>query len=231
MAKTKKYWKKAKQFWHYVWNGDDMLSWILSIIFAFVIIKFLFYPAIGFALGTSHPIVAVVSGSMEHKIVDNQMGIPTICGKSFTDEQRVSLEEYYSICGDWYTSKNITLTDFESFHFKNGINTGDVIVLRHSGANNIEIGDVIVFIQEQNPIQEPIIHRVVNILEEDGKRIFQTKGDHNQDMINVSTQSKYLNEYYIPEDEVVGKALIKIPFIGYVKIWAYELFIFIRGIL
>ena len=52
--------------WYFIWESDSIWSWIINIILAFIIIKFLVYPGLGFALGTSHPIVAVVSGSMEH---------------------------------------------------------------------------------------------------------------------------------------------------------------------
>jgi len=63
-------WKKIlKKTWWFIWESDSIWSWIVNIILAFVIIKFLVYPGLGFAMQTSHPIVAVVSGSMEHKAV------------------------------------------------------------------------------------------------------------------------------------------------------------------
>ncbi|MBW2993462.1 hypothetical protein KY317_02720, partial [Candidatus Woesearchaeota archaeon] len=52
--------------WDFIWNSNSVWSWIVNIILAFVIIKFLLYPGLGLVTGTSHPIVAVVSNSMEH---------------------------------------------------------------------------------------------------------------------------------------------------------------------
>jgi len=55
-----------KRFWHFVWEEDSLLSWVVNIVLAFVLIKFIIYPGLGFVVGTQFPIVAVVSGSMEH---------------------------------------------------------------------------------------------------------------------------------------------------------------------
>ena len=74
--------------------------------------------------------------------------------------------------------------------------------------DSAEPGDVIVF-QTSHP--EPIIHRVVKISEEDNKVYFQTKGDHNA---GSGTQ-----ELRVSEDTVYGKAWLRIPWLGYVKIW------------
>ena len=60
---AKDIWKKV---WHFIWEEDSVASWVVNIILAFVLIKFIVYPGLGFALGTTHPVVAVVSPSMEH---------------------------------------------------------------------------------------------------------------------------------------------------------------------
>ena len=70
ISKYLDYWKR---FWRFIWYDDSALSYILNFAFAFVVIKFLFFPAIGFALNNDYPIVAIVSGSMEHKIVDGRI--------------------------------------------------------------------------------------------------------------------------------------------------------------
>ena len=58
---------KFKKIWNFLWHEDSVTSWVVSIILAFVIVKFIIYPLIGVFLGTSFPIVAVVSESMEHR--------------------------------------------------------------------------------------------------------------------------------------------------------------------
>lgn len=224
--------KKLYKFWDYVWNGDDLLSWILSLLFAFIIIKFIFYPVVGVLLATTHPIVAVVSGSMEHHVSDAGLPFPMLCGKSFSEQERLSFDEYWTHCGDWYENNtDITKSKFKKYHFKNGMNIGDIIVLRNPGPENINIGDVIVFIQEQNPAKEPIIHRVVSIDNSGAEIVFQTKGDHNKESIKVESSAKYLNEYEVTESQLVGRALFRVPYLGYLKIWFYNLIVFIRGLL
>lgn len=223
----KKAWTSFRKFWDYVWNGDDYKSLLLSIVVAFVIIKFIFYPVVGLTLSTTHPIVAVVSGSMEHKITDSESELPSICGQQFTETGRVDLERYWKVCGSWYEDINISQEEFSTFSFSKGMNIGDIIILRNPGADKIEIGDVIVFIQEQNPRREPIIHRVVDIYEKNNLTYFQTKGDHNRDSINVSTPAKYLNEYEVSEHQLVGKSIARIPWLGYVKILAYDAFMWV----
>ena len=54
------------KFWDIVWNGEGILSWVTCFVLAYVLIKFAVYPLLGIVFGTQFPIVAVVSGSMEH---------------------------------------------------------------------------------------------------------------------------------------------------------------------
>ena len=64
--------------------------------------------------------------------------------------------------------------------------------------------------------QDPIIHRIVDTgLGPDNKYYFQTKGDHNADSGSF--------ELMIPEDIVLGKAVFRLPWLGYVKIWFVNL--------
>jgi len=225
---------KSLKFWDFIWNDDSLFSWILSIIVAFIIIKFIVYPVLGFILSTNYPVVAIVSGSMEHHISNGElMGrqvVPNICGNYFNSSENLNFEEFWTYCGDWYLERGITKSEFRDFPFKNGMNVGDVIVLRNPGVKNIKIGDVIVFIQPGNAVVKPIIHRVVNKTVVNGKIIFQTKGDHNEDSIKRSTYGTYLNEYDVKEEQVIGKSIFRIPFVGYVKILAYDAFVGVRGL-
>ena len=60
---------------------------------------------------------------------------------------------------------------------------------------------------------QPIIHRVVKTWQEDGDYFYQTKGDHNSESIAGS-----LGETKISEDRVYGKGVLRIPYLGWVKI-------------
>ena len=187
--------KHLKQLWYFIWEDDSIWSWIVNIILAFVLIKFIVYPSLGFILGTSYPIVAVVSSSMEHH--DN-------------------FDNWWEQNQDWYFDVGILKDNFKTFSFVNGFNRGDIIVLYGKEPKDIKIGDVIVF---RNSRPDPIIHRVVKIWQEKDRYYFQTKGDNNKDSI----KSLDLDETRIKQEDVVGVALFKIPLLGYVKIWFVDL--------
>ncbi len=227
-----------KKIWHFIWEDNSIWSWIANVIIAFVLIKFVVYPLMGFALNTDYPVVAVVSSSMEHKAVPScarseyieVLGKKvekcaeyrhTICGNIYNEKKHFSLEEYWDACGSWYESNAAISKDkFSVFSFKDGFNKGDIMVLMGKDAKKIIAGDVIVF---RSSRKDPIIHRVVKKTEKDGKVYFQTKGDNNEDSIKSGT----LDETTIDESRVIGKAVLKIPLLGYIKIWFVEILKFI----
>jgi signal peptidase I len=196
--------KALKKFWHFIWHEDSVLSWIVNIILAFIIIKFLIYPGIGWALGTNLPVVAVISESMEHNAPLNQWwASPALCGEGNL------FYSNYSDCTqqEWYNEMHITYQQFEKFPMKNGFNKGDIIILTGEKFDDLKIGEIIVY---QSRLAYPIIHRVV--AKDD---VVQTKGDHNARQITDAQ----LNEKYITKDQIIGKAWLKIPYLGYIKIW------------
>jgi len=194
----------AGRIWYFVWHEDSVWSWIVNIILAFIIIKYLVYPGLGLLFGTAFPIVAVVSESMEHPGgFDEWWQSPASCpGRECTQQE-------------WYLNREINQNDFQEFPFKNGFNKGDIIVLLGNDPSKVEVGDVIVF---QSGKEYPIIHRAIAI-ESNNRISFQTKGDHNQDQINRDG----LNEFYVSETQLLGKAAVRVPWLGYVKIWAVDL--------
>lgn len=206
-------WTLFKKFWHYTWHDDSFGSYISALLVSIILIKFLIFPGLGLIFKTDYPVVAIVSGSMEHKITNG-----VICSNRVNDidNQKLNLEEFWNYCGDYYENNfNLSYLNFEGFKYKNGLNIGDVMILFGKNPDKIEIGEVLVFIpQDENFYRQkgPVIHRVVNIFEEDGKRYFQTKGDHNgQSFINFENK--------ISEDNVIGVATVRIPYLGYPKLW------------
>ena len=201
----------AKKTWHFLWHSDSTASWIANIILAFIIIKFIFYPVLGLVLGTPFPVVAVVSESMEHGLHEGQ-----ICGQSYESFPN-NFDSWWSVCGYWYEelSEPINKEEFQEYKFKNGFNKGDIMVLWRATPKNLDLGDVLVF---QGPRGEPIIHRIVKITTETNENnetsyYYQTKGDHNSD-----TFAGFLGEDKISEDRIFGQAVIKIPFLGWIKV-------------
>jgi len=194
--------------WHFIWEDDSLLSWVVNIILAIVLIKFVVYPGLGLLLGTQFPIVAVVSDSMEHK--------------DFAKTQRLPFDEWWQARGEFYEEKNISYEDFQKFPYKKGFNMGDLMVLRGTSPSKIKTGDILVFRGWQ---QEPIIHRVVEVKIADGKYFFQTKGDNNPDSIRASQSCPICDETSITEDMLVGRAVLRIPYLGWVKIAAVSMFL------
>lgn len=187
--------KNMKKVWHFIWEDDSIWSWLVNIALAFVLIKFVVYPGLGLMLGTSHPVVAVVSESMEHNGLD--------------------FEEWWVQNGQWYENNGVTKEQFAEFSLKNGFNKGDIMVLVGAPGDKVEIGDVIVFTSAR---RDPIIHRVV-IVRDNSQKVFQTKGDNNRDSI----KTVQLDETNITENRIIGKAVIRIPMLGYIKIGFVEL--------
>jgi len=185
-----------RRIWYFIWYEDSLASWLVNIVLAFILIKFLLYPGLGLVLGTQFPVVAVVSSSMEHHPGD--------------------FDAWWAANEDFYLGKNITKFDFLSYPFRNGFNKGDIMILAGVNSSRIKKGQIIVY-WSRKPY--PIIHRFVGQNPSD-PTLLMSKGDNNPAMV----QTFDLNEYRIPPDQVVGKAVLRIPYLGYVKIWAVELF-------
>lgn len=190
----------CKKIWYFLWESDSIWSWFANIILAFVLIKFIVYPGLGLLLATGYPVVAVVSGSMEHD-------------GAFQDWWKSSASCNSQSCAQeqWYAAHGITQEQFFSYSFKNGFNKGDIMVLKGVKPKNIKTGDVLVFMSSEKA--DPIIHRVIAIQGDEATGyVFQTKGDHNADSGSIDTD--------IQEQEILGKAVFRIPFLGWVKILA-----------
>jgi signal peptidase I len=186
-----------RKVWWFLWEDDSWASWLVNIVLSFLIIKFLVYPGLGFVLNTSHPIVAVVSGSMEHDgSFDDWWSSSAICAQKSCTQ------------GEHYASFGISREEFEDFPYDDGFNIGDIMILYGTRPDDIVVGDVIVF-KTSRP--DPIIHRVVKVSKKDGLLYFSTKGDHNS--------ASFGFESFIPEDVYVGRAALRLPYLGYIKIW------------
>jgi len=180
-----------KKTWNFIWKDDSLLSWIVNLILAFIIVKFLVYPGLGLLLGTSLPVVAVVSSSMEHN---------------------ANFDDWWAENEAFYLNNNIEKEEFEEFQLKNGFNKGDIVFLRGKQFDDIEVGDILVY---DNPrFNFPIIHRVIE--KNEG---FITKGDNNE-----ISDSEEINR-----ERVRGIGVLKVPFLGWIKIWFIDILNAIGG--
>lgn len=197
-----------EEIWHFIWYSNSPWSWLVNIILAFLLIKFLIYPALGAAFGTNLPIVAVISSSMEHPEGENWF---------FTDPAICKIGGCVQM--EWYMEHNITEKDFDKFRFSNGFNTGDLMIIASSDFENTNIGDVIVFYRSAaDRTSIPIIHRVVEKGNKEGVEFYKTKGDNNYGFGKPSSNFPDLDEEYVVADSVAGKAVARIPWLGWVKI-------------
>ena len=137
-----------------------------------------------------------------------------------------SFDEWWQHGGRWYISGNVTKDEFSLFPLRNGFSRGDIIILKGVKPKDIKTGDIIVFKSHKSrPRPDPIIHRVVRKWEANSNYFFQTKGDNyntNTNSINSCDGTGCIDETSISEGQVIGNAVFRVPFLGYVKIWAVE---------
>lgn len=170
-----------KRFWAFL-KEDTWQSWAVSLILAFVIIKFMFFPLLAVIMGTPLPLVVVESCSMYHS---------------------VGFDSWWDQNGPWYEQKGISEADFDAFPFTGGLNKGDIIVVW--GHGTYEKGDVIIFNSE---FRYPLIHRLVT------DDPLGTKGDNNFDQLQAERE--------IAQQAVVGKAIARVPGLGWLKLIFFE---------
>ena len=124
-----------KKFWSFL-REDSWQSWIVSIVLAFMVIRFVFFPLLSFAMASPLPLVVVESCSMYHSI---------------------EFDDWWDRSEIWYESQGISRGEFEDFPFKNGLNKGDIVFV--SGRGGYDLGDVIIF---KSSFTNPLIHRIVD---------------------------------------------------------------------
>lgn len=188
--KMKKRKSKLGKFWNWLWHSDSILSWIVALALAFVIVKFIFFPVLSFLLGTSLPLVVVESSSMEHP--------GSFMGNVIGSEN--SFDLWWEEKGAWYEDKGLAKEDAVNWPLRTGFDKGDIMIVY--GRFQPEVGDVIIF---NANTRHPIIHRIVSVNE-----AIETKGDNNAAQLSV--------EKSISEDALIGKAVFRIPKLGWLKL-------------
>lgn len=188
----KELWKK---FWFLLWKDDSWKGWIFSIIVLFLFIKFIFFPGLSLITGTQLPLAIVESCSMYHD--GNILG---------------SFDNWWMRHETKYTDLNITKDQFKEYIFKKGFNKGDILFIVGVKPENIKIGDVIIF---NGGRANPLIHRVIEIKQENQGYYFSTIGDNNNGQLVI--------EQDIAQTKIIGKAVFKLaPYVGWGKLIFFE---------
>ena len=88
------------------------------------------------------------------------------------------------------------------------INVQDAIIIGRTDPNDLKQGDIISYLATDSYYSGKVItHRIIGIEDVNGELFFRTKGDNN----NVA------DGVLVNEDNVYGKVLFRIPFLGYVR--------------
>lgn len=184
-----------KKFWDIVWRDESPKGWIISVIFIFVVIKFIFFPLLSLATGSAIPLAIVESCSMYHE------------GNLVSD-----YDDWWERHDSKYTQLGSTKEEFRQFSFNNGFSKGDILLITGQEPEKIEEGDVIIFDAER---RNPLIHRVIDKNENNGNYEFSTIGDNNNGQLEV--------EKNIDGEQIMGKSVARIaPGLGWVKLIFYE---------
>ena len=99
----------------------------------------------------------------------------------------------------------IVLTD----SMKPEIDSGDLIICKVTDPKDVKVGDVISFFDPAGNGSSVVTHRVIEIIDEDGKLLFRTRGDNN----NTDDKDP------VPAENLVGTYKMRIPAVGHVAMF------------
>ena len=85
------------------------------------------------------------------------------------------------------------------------LNIGDLIIIKEINKNQIKKEDIISF-HENDSI---VTHRIIGIVEEDGKELYQTKGDNNNSVDEKLVKYEEIEGVYSFKIKGIGKMLLK----------------------
>ncbi len=184
---------------------------IVREVFEFILILGILYFGISgvlvLALRTETFWMAVVSNSMKHG--DDSWRI------YFDNEnvRRVVLEK----AGQLDSAENVNTFDTSKFPFQGGFERGDLLIIQGVGSPaDVAIGDVVIV--DRGPGIIPLVHRVFRI-QNDGTEVrFTTKGDNNP-YILVDNSRPEMDDVDIHFENIKGKAIFVIPWIGHLSLW------------
>lgn len=106
-------------------------------------------------------------------------------------------------------STDIPVVAVESNSMVPTFQKGDILVLQGVLVDDLIVGDIIVFSPDVQ--QTPVVHRVIKVNDDD---TVQTKGDANVQQLPFETE--------IRQDQIHGKVITIVPYLGWVKIGMAE---------
>jgi signal peptidase I len=119
--------------------------------------------------------------------------------------------------------------------FERTLHKGDIIIIQKINPADLNANypnsDIIVYENPQDPSSTPIVHRIVLEYTLNGTLYFQTKGDGNSADKWPATPSPLEydsatlwsnNGQGVPQDLVIGKVVMRIPYFGWITLFLRE---------
>ena len=137
-------------------------------------------------------------------VLKTDLPVVAVVSRSMTHDETTPLVHYM-----WLEQNlNLTREEIDSWPLSNGFRRGDILVVVGVDRDELKVGDVIVFSLPHQKV--PVVHRIIKI--EDG--VITTKGDHNPAP----------DPWKVKYEDIHGKAVFVIPYLGYVKVIFSEMF-------
>lgn len=93
------------------------------------------------------------------------------------------------------------------------IRVRDAVIIKRCSEDNLKVNDVVTYRSEDPSFYGILItHRVINIEEVDGEKLYITKGDHNETVDRTPVKFS----------QIQGKVVMRVPKIGYIKYFLVE---------
>ena len=144
------------------------------------------------------------------------------------------------ILGGWFTLTTVLGTPTPFFVVSSGsmiptLKVGDIIAIKNGGSiESLKVGDIIVYKYPSN-MDRIIVHRVFKTVQNAEGIGVITKGDNNPtmdqdcgqvknvfipgtDVKAIASEKQCISLYPILENKVDGKAVLRIPLIGFIKL-------------
>ena len=208
-------------------KNNGIISTVVYVVSAFVF-AFIIFNLLGLFLGTSSPMVIVVSDSMEPVLFRGDVvfisGTKPSGIKAQSVEMNLSLVDALPLQA--YALPLCTKTGFLQevdcaalpFSCPANYNTTSIQFYQNKKLPVEKAGDIIVY--NSNTLGEPIIHRVVSKISANDGTYLLTKGDNPCN--SKIDQEAGITRGAIRADKIQGKALFWLPKIGCVKLWVFD---------
>jgi signal peptidase I len=152
-------------------------------------------------------ILSFVIGNLLNLALGNTTPLVAVMSGSMVHDSTTETVHYGYLIGMGFSRSEIL-----GFPLSSGFSKGDVLVIKGEKDGALKVGDVVVF--NAPGARYPIIHRIIGIQKDStGASFYRTKGDHN------SAPDSWLT----PHKNVQGKAIFKVPVVGYVKVVPLEI--------